>query len=100
MTTNLPGREAPPPTPPHCGGEGSHIPGSPSPSQWGGGQGVGLSRTAVIAVGGNALILDGQRGTIAEQFENARDTARHVAALVKATTDAGYPSTVAPADKK
>jgi len=36
----------------------------------------------VIAVGGNALILDGQRGTIAEQFENARDTARHVAALV------------------
>ncbi len=42
-----------------------------------------LERTAVIAVGGNALILDGQRGTIAEQFENARDTARHVAALVK-----------------
>jgi len=41
-----------------------------------------LERTAVIAVGGNALILDGQRGTIAEQFENARDTARHVAALV------------------
>ena len=43
---------------------------------------MGLSRTAVIAVGGNALILDGQRGTIAEQFQNARDTARHVAALV------------------
>jgi carbamate kinase len=43
---------------------------------------VGLDRTAVIAVGGNALILDGQRGTIAEQFENARATARHVAALV------------------
>ena len=41
-----------------------------------------LDRTAVIAVGGNALILDGQRGTIAEQFENARDTARHIAALV------------------
>ena len=42
-----------------------------------------LERTAVIAVGGNALILDGQRGTIAEQFDNARETARHVAALVK-----------------
>jgi len=38
--------------------------------------------TAVIAVGGNALIRDGQNGTIAEQFENARATATHVAALV------------------
>ena len=65
-------------------GEEEELSGSPSPSQWGGGQGVGLTRTAVIAVGGNALILDGQRGTIAEQFQNARDTARHVAALVKA----------------
>jgi carbamate kinase len=41
-----------------------------------------MERAAVIAVGGNALILEGQKGTIAEQFENARDTARHVAALV------------------
>jgi carbamate kinase len=40
------------------------------------------SKMAVIAVGGNALILDGQKGTIAEQFENARATVRHVAALV------------------
>lgn len=40
------------------------------------------NRTAVIAVGGNALILDGQKGTIAEQFENARATVRHVGALV------------------
>jgi carbamate kinase len=40
-------------------------------------------RRAVIAIGGNALILEGQRGTIAEQMENARDTARHFAALVK-----------------
>ncbi len=39
-------------------------------------------RTAVIAVGGNALILDGQKGTIPEQFENARATAKHVGALV------------------
>ncbi|MGE3270758.1 MAG: carbamate kinase [Chloroflexota bacterium] len=43
-----------------------------------------LSRTAVIAVGGNALIRDGQKGTIAEQFENARDTARHIVGLVRA----------------
>ena len=39
-------------------------------------------RSAVIAVGGNALILDGQKGTIPEQFENARATARRIGALV------------------
>jgi carbamate kinase len=41
-----------------------------------------LERAAVIAVGGNALIQDGERGTIEEQFENARSTARRIAALV------------------
>ena len=41
-----------------------------------------MDRRAVIAVGGNALIRDGQRGSIAEQFENARATARPIAALV------------------
>jgi carbamate kinase len=41
-----------------------------------------LERAALIAVGGNALIQDGERGTIAEQFANARATARHIAALV------------------
>ena len=40
------------------------------------------AKTAVIAVGGNALIHKGQHGTIAEQFVNARDTATHVGALV------------------
>jgi len=40
------------------------------------------ARTAVIAVGGNALIRAGQQGTIPEQFENARATAAHVGALV------------------
>jgi carbamate kinase len=39
-------------------------------------------RRAVIAIGGNALILDGQRGSIDEQYENARETARHIASLV------------------
>ena len=41
------------------------------------------ARRAVVAIGGNALILDGQRGTIAEQFdERPSETARHIAALV------------------
>ena len=34
-----------------------------------------MDRRAVVAIGGNALILDGQRGTIDEQYENARETA-------------------------
>jgi len=29
-------------------------------------------RVVVIALGGNALIAEGQQGTIAEQFENTR----------------------------
>jgi carbamate kinase len=39
-------------------------------------------RRAVVAIGGNALILDGQQGTIAEQYDNAVEMARHIAALV------------------
>ena len=30
------------------------------------------SKLVVIALGGNAIISSGQRGTIAEQFENSR----------------------------
>lgn len=41
-------------------------------------------KTLLIAIGGNSLILEGQRGTIAEQFENSRTTARQVGALVSA----------------
>ena len=41
-----------------------------------------MTDRAVVAIGGNALILDGQQGTIAEQYENARETAQHIAALV------------------
>jgi carbamate kinase len=37
---------------------------------------------AVVAIGGNALILDGQQGTIAEQYDNALEMARHIARLV------------------
>jgi carbamate kinase len=36
----------------------------------------------VIAIGGNALIGEGQQGTIAEQFANARAAATHIAQLV------------------
>ncbi|TMC62576.1 MAG: carbamate kinase [Chloroflexi bacterium] len=39
-------------------------------------------RRAVVAIGGNALILDGQPGTIAEQYDNAIEMARHIATLV------------------
>ncbi len=41
-----------------------------------------MDRRAVIAIGGNALILEGQRGTIEEQYHNACETAQHIAALV------------------
>ncbi|MEO6207094.1 MAG: carbamate kinase [Candidatus Limnocylindrales bacterium] len=41
-----------------------------------------MDRRAVVAIGGNALIRDGQRGSIDEQYENASETARHIAALV------------------
>jgi carbamate kinase len=41
-----------------------------------------MQRSAVIAIGGNALINPGQQGTIDEQFANARHAARRVASLV------------------
>jgi carbamate kinase len=41
-----------------------------------------MERMAVIAIGGNSLIREGQRGSIAEQFENARATAGSIGALV------------------
>ena len=42
------------------------------------------AKSVLIAIGGNSLIRDGQRGTIAEQFENSRTTARQIGALVSA----------------
>jgi carbamate kinase len=42
------------------------------------------ANSVLIAIGGNSLIRDGQRGTIAEQFENSRTTARQIGALVAA----------------
>ena len=41
-------------------------------------------QTLLIAIGGNSLILEGQRGTIAEQFENSRTRRAGVGAVVSA----------------
>ena len=41
-----------------------------------------MSRTALIAVGGNSLIRVGERGTIDEQLANAHQTARKITQLV------------------
>ena len=41
-----------------------------------------MSRTALIAIGGNSLIRAGERGTIEEQTANAHATARALAAMV------------------
>jgi carbamate kinase len=43
-----------------------------------------MRKAAVVAIGGNALIAEGQVGTIAEQFDNAREVACEVASLVEA----------------
>ncbi len=42
-----------------------------------------MSKTALIAVGGNSLIRAGQKGTIEEQFENARLTAEAIVQMIK-----------------
>jgi carbamate kinase len=42
-----------------------------------------MAKLAVVAVGGNSLILDGLRGTIPEQFDAALVTGRHIGALVE-----------------
>jgi carbamate kinase len=42
------------------------------------------SRSAVVAIGGNALIGEGEQGTIVEQFANARAAACEVAMLAEA----------------
>jgi carbamate kinase len=42
-----------------------------------------MSRTALIAIGGNSLIRAGERGTIDEQLANAHATARSLAEMVR-----------------
>jgi carbamate kinase len=42
-----------------------------------------MSKTALIAVGGNSLIRAGEKGTVAEQFANARRTAAAIVGLIR-----------------
>lgn len=42
-----------------------------------------MSKTALIAVGGNSLIKAGERGTIDEQFHNASETAKAIVYMIK-----------------
>lgn len=42
-----------------------------------------MSKTALIAVGGNSLIRAGERGTIDEQLANAHATAKAIAQMIK-----------------
>jgi carbamate kinase len=42
------------------------------------------SRTAVVAIGGNALVVDREHGSIADQFEAARTVAAAVVAMIRA----------------
>ena len=41
-----------------------------------------MTKTALIAVGGNSLIRAGERGTIDEQLANAHATARNIVQMV------------------
>jgi carbamate kinase len=41
-----------------------------------------VGRLAVVAVGGNSITKADQRGTISEQFANARETSVHIAAMI------------------
>jgi carbamate kinase len=45
--------------------------------------GTTMDRRAVIAIGGNALVKDGQRGSIEEQSANAVEMASHLTGLVR-----------------
>jgi len=42
-----------------------------------------MNKIAVIALGGNALIKKGQKGTIYEQFENTRQSTRSIVKMIK-----------------
>jgi len=42
-----------------------------------------MNRLAVVAIGGNSITKPGQRGTVSEQFQNARETAGRIAGMVE-----------------
>jgi carbamate kinase len=45
---------------------------------------ISTNRTAIVAIGGNALIVDEQHQSIYDQFNAAAETSRHVADMVEA----------------
>jgi carbamate kinase len=42
-----------------------------------------LRKTAVVAIGGNSLIIDKDHQTVADQFKAARETCAHIASMVE-----------------
>ncbi len=42
-----------------------------------------MGKLAVVAIGGNSITRAGQRGTIPEQFDNSRETSRHIAEMIE-----------------
>ncbi len=42
-----------------------------------------MPRTALVAIGGNSLIRAGEKGTVAEQLANARQTAKAIVGLIR-----------------
>jgi len=42
-----------------------------------------MRKTAVVAIGGNSLIRDGDHQTVADQFEATRETCAHIASMVE-----------------
>jgi carbamate kinase len=46
-----------------------------------------MKKRAVIALGGNALIKKGQKGTIYEQFDNTRESCQSIVQMIKAGWD-------------
>jgi len=42
-----------------------------------------MAKVAVVAVGGNSIIKPGQKGTIPEQWEAAKETSEHIAGMIE-----------------
>lgn len=42
-----------------------------------------MNRIATCAIGGNSIIKSGQRGSQEEQFQNASETAKHIASMIE-----------------
>lgn len=42
-----------------------------------------MAKVAVVAVGGNSIIKPGQKGTMSEQWEAAKETCEHIASMIQ-----------------